>query len=144
VLHHSGAENGGLASIDRYHREVNKWDECGYHFVIGNGTESGDGEIEVGTRWPKQKHGAHTKPGNNNEYNERGIGICLIGNFNNAAPTPKQLEATRRLVAYLRARYDLPASAVFTHGDVVGTHTECPGANFPLDRILSNSGFAAR
>ena len=144
VLHHSAEPNGGYASIDRFHREVRGWDECGYHFVIGNGTESGDGEIEVGSRWTKQKHGAHTKPPGHDEYNELGIGICLIGNCNSSPPTAKQVEAARRLVAFLQGRFGVPASGIITHGDVEDAHTDCPGRYFPLDRIISNSGFAAR
>jgi N-acetyl-anhydromuramyl-L-alanine amidase AmpD len=136
ILHHSGEANGSLASIDRFHRETNGWDECGYHFVIGNGTESGDGEIEVGSRWPKQKHGAHTKPQGVQEYNERGIGICLVGNMNQQPPTPKQVEATRRLVAFLQQRYGVAPRGVTTHGDVHGSHTECPGKLFPYDRLI--------
>ena len=145
ILHHSGEPHGGLASIDRYHREVNHWDECGYHFVIGNGTESGDGEIEVGGRWLKQKHGAHTRVESNpgsNLYNEEGIGICLIGNFDMAAPTAKQVEACRRLVAYLQDRCDVPMRGVTTHGDL--DRTECPGRYFPRGQLIPNGGFAAR
>ncbi len=136
ILHHSGEANGSLASIDRFHRETNGWDECGYHFVIGNGTESGDGEIEVGSRWPKQKHGAHTKPQGVQEYNEHGIGICLVGNMNRQPPTAKQIEATRRLIAYLQQHYRVAPRGVTTHGDVHGSHTECPGKLFPYDRLI--------
>jgi N-acetyl-anhydromuramyl-L-alanine amidase AmpD len=142
ILHHSGESNGGLASIDRFHRETNGWDECGYHFVIGNGTESGDGEIEVGSRWPKQKHGAHTKPQGVQEYNEHGIGICLVGNFNEQPPTPKQVEAARRLVAYLQLRYRVAPRGVTTHGNIHGSHTQCPGKLFPFDRLISRGPVA--
>jgi hypothetical protein len=145
ILHHSGEPRGGLTSIDRYHRDVNGWDECGYHFVIGNGTESGDGEIEVGGRWLKQKHGAHTRVESNpgsNLYNEQGIGICLVGNFDDAPPTAKQVEACRRLVAYLQDRCRVPTQGVTTHGDL--DNTECPGRYFPRDKLIPSGGFAAR
>jgi N-acetylmuramoyl-L-alanine amidase len=144
VLHHSGESSGGYASIDRFHREEKHWDECGYHFVIGNGSESGDGEIEVGGRWQKQKHGAHTHPPGHTEYNDEGVGICLVGNFNEAPPTPKQIEACRRLVAYLQARCGVSATGVMTHGDAEGAKTDCPGRYFPYDRLLPRSGFASR
>jgi hypothetical protein len=144
IVHHSGEPNGGYESIDRYHRDVNGWDECGYHFVIGNGSESGDGEVEVGNRWAKQKHGAHTKPGNNEEYNNFGIGICLIGNFNEAPPTPKQIEACRRLIAYLQQECRVPSRGITTHGDVPGTNTDCPGRYFPHDQLMPHPGFANR
>ena len=67
------------------HRRDNQWDELGYHFVIGNGTHTGDGQVEVGSRWGKQKHGAHCKTPDN-YYNDHGIGICLVGNFENSNP----------------------------------------------------------
>src|SRR5262245_42419282 len=79
VIHHSATPTGGAAVFDKMHRDKG-WDELGYDFVIGNGTDSGNGQVEVGSRWPKQKWGAHAKTPNN-EYNERGIGICLVGNF---------------------------------------------------------------
>jgi N-acetylmuramoyl-L-alanine amidase len=145
VLHHSGEQNGGYASIDRFHRGPERgWDECGYHFVVGNGTESGDGEIEVGSRWLKQKHGAHTHPPGHTEYNEEGLGICLVGDFNQSPPTPRQIEACRRLVAYLQCRCGVSASGVITHGDADGAKTDCPGRYFPYDHLIPRSGFASR
>src|SRR4051812_3753672 len=47
VIHHSATPSGSAAAFDRMHR-AKGWDELGYHFVIGNGTMSGDGQIEVG------------------------------------------------------------------------------------------------
>ena len=142
VLHHSASGSGSLTSIDQYHREVRGWDECGYHFVIGNGTESGDGEIEVSGRWLKQKHGAHTKHPDHPEFNDDGIGICLVGNLDENSPTPKQVEASRRLVAYLSARCGVGPMGVTTHSALVGQHTECPGRYFPYDRLIPRSRLA--
>src|SRR5690606_32161137 len=61
VIHHSATPTGGAVEFDKLHRETNGWDELGYHFVIGNGTNTKDGMVEVGPRWVKQKHGAHAK-----------------------------------------------------------------------------------
>jgi N-acetylmuramoyl-L-alanine amidase CwlA len=100
------------------------WDELGYHFVIGNGTDTHDGQIEVGPRWPKQKWGAHDKtPGN--QYNEHGIGICLVGNFDVTRPSPAQVKSLERLVAYLMKTYHVSADHVLGHGETKAT--ECPG-----------------
>ena len=49
VIHHSATPAGSAAQFDRSHRQKG-WDELGYHFVIGNGTGSRDGQIEVGPR----------------------------------------------------------------------------------------------
>src|ERR1043166_2961437 len=42
VIHHSATSAGGMAMFDREHK-AKGWDGVGYHFVIGNGTQSGDG-----------------------------------------------------------------------------------------------------
>jgi N-acetyl-anhydromuramyl-L-alanine amidase AmpD len=106
-------------------------DGLGYHFVIGNGTLSGDGEIEVGYRWKSQIHGAHAraKPGDDNRWNELGIGICLIGDFRYVEPSEQQLDTLVRLVRSLRVAYAIPAASVVPHEFV--KPTICPGPKFP-------------
>ena len=126
VVHHSATEGGGAKRFDHMHRVDNGWDELGYHFVIGNGSETPDGYVEVGSRWTKQKHGAHAKTPDN-RFNELGVGICLVGNFEQTAPTQKQLQSLAVLTAYLMDRYDIPANRVIGHTDA-GT-TACPGRN---------------
>src|SRR3954454_23857013 len=42
VIHHSGGVSGGAMKFDDWHR-TKGWDELGYHFVIGNGTDTADG-----------------------------------------------------------------------------------------------------
>jgi len=123
IIHHSDSDYGSAAIIDKWHRDRG-FDELGYHFVIGNGTNSGDGQIEVGPRWTKQKWGAHDNA-LDNRYNTNGIGICLVGNFNNTRPTPKQLHSLVRLVVYLMRKYDIPADRVLGHGET--KVTQCPG-----------------
>jgi hypothetical protein len=136
VVHHSASPSGSAAVFDREHK-AKGWDELGYHFVIGNGTNSGDGQIEVGGRWPKQKWGAHAKT-LDNKYNEYGIGICLVGNFDNDRPTAKQMQSLATIVSYMMKTYHVSADRVIGHGDTKPTH--CPGKNFnlaSLRRMLS-------
>ncbi len=123
VIHHSATSFGNATIIDGWHRDKG-WDELGYHFVIGNGTSSGDGQIEVGPRWPIQKWGAHTKTADN-RYNDFGIGICLVGNFDVDHPTAAQLKSVATLVAYLMKTYKIPPDCVIGHGDA--KPTDCPG-----------------
>ncbi len=138
VIHHSAGEVGGAKAFDRYHRNVRKWDELGYHFVIGNGSDTADGRIEVGSRWTKQKHGAHCVTPDR-YYNDHGIGICLVGNFNNHPPSPAQMASLTRLVDFLMAECGFDASRVLTHRGVTG-RTECPGAQFSLAALKARLG----
>jgi hypothetical protein len=123
VIHHSATPAGGAVRFDREHREKG-WDELGYDFVIGNGTDTADGLTEVGSRWVKQKIGAHAKTPDN-WYNEHAIGICLVGNFDGDRPTPAQMRSAAKLVAYMMKTYHIPANQVIGHGDT--KPTECPG-----------------
>jgi N-acetyl-anhydromuramyl-L-alanine amidase AmpD len=129
VIHHSATDRGSAETFDASHRDRG-WDELGYHFVICNGNGSRDGLIEVGSRWGKQKHGAHTGGTRENEYNELGIGICLVGNFDQELPSDKQLESLHRLVTYLRWQYEIPAGRVMGHCDAPDQATKCPGGLF--------------
>jgi hypothetical protein len=138
VIHHSATKGGGAKSFDKHHRKDNGWDELGYHFVIGNGTDTPDGYVEVGSRWHKQKHGAHCKT-RGNYHNEHGIGICLVGDFTKTRPTRRQLASLRELVAYLSAACNIPTSRVTTHR--AATHkTICPGPNFNLAALRRSLG----
>ncbi len=123
VVHHSATPGGGAARFDREHREKG-WDELGYDFVIGNGTDTGDGQIEVGSRWTKQKVGAHAKTPDN-WYNEHGIGICLVGNFDGVRPTAAQMRSLAKVTAFMMKTYRIPADHIVGHGDT--KQTACPG-----------------
>jgi hypothetical protein len=135
VIHHSASPVGSVAAFDRAHRQ-NGWDECGYHFVIGNGSNTADGQVEVGPRWPKQKWGAHAKTADN-RYNEFGIGICLVGNFEVTRPSARQQQQLARLVAYLMKTYNIPPERVIGHRDTKAT--ECPGRNMNIALVRRNA-----
>lgn len=131
VIHHSATPTGGAVAFDKMHR-AKGWDELGYHFVIGNGTDTQDGQIEVGSRWPKQKWGAHAKTPDN-RFNEYGIGICLVGNFDVTHPTSAQMASLDKLVAYLMKSYHIPADHVLGHGDTKAT--DCPGRHMSVAAV---------
>jgi hypothetical protein len=135
IVHHSATESGNMAKFDVEHRQRG-WEGVGYDFVIGNGTDSGDGEIEVTFRWLKQIQGAHTGGTVNNWANEEGIGICLVGDFNSSLPTSRQLQSLVKLVRFLQQRYRIPTNRIYGHGTTPGAHvTDCPGTRFPMARF---------
>lgn len=151
VIHHSATPAGSLRDIDDWHRGQG-WDACGYHFVIGNGTHSGDGEIEVGPRWREQSTGAHTRlygqasSPEGNYYNEHGIGVVLVGNFDQTRPTARQRVALGRLVRFLAERCQVKTENIRVHGEL--KPTACPGKYFSkaelLRRMTIHSGEAEK
>jgi hypothetical protein len=135
VIHHTAADSGDVASIHETHlarkdSSGNHWLGIGYHFVVGNGNGMNDGEIEPTFRWKQQMHGAHA---GNRDHNQTGVGIALIGNFEERPPSPKQLAAVKHLVAVLKAEYGIQNEHVVGHGDVKAT--KCPGKLFPMDEV---------
>ena len=120
VIHHSATETGCARVFRALHRAVNGWVDIGYHFVIGNGTLSEDGEIESGR--PVWAVGAHAR-----EHNNHSIGICLVGNFNLSYPTAKQRDSLTVLLKELLSENGLSESDIILHRDVPGCNTECPG-----------------
>jgi hypothetical protein len=138
IVHHSATDEGNAAIIDKWHRENNGWDGIGYDFVIGNGTNSGDGAIEPTYRWRGQLTGAHAGGTPGNWANEEGVGICLVGDFNRYSPTTRQRESLVKLIRFLQQRYHIPKSRVYGHGTVPGGHdTDCPGKHFPMSWLKS-------
>jgi len=135
VIHHSATENGNMALFDRAHREENHWVGVGYDFVIGNGTDSADGEVEVTFRWHRQMVGAHCKtPGN--WANQNAVGICLVGNFDHMTPSKLQMASLAQLVQFLQARYRIPGAKVYGHQTTPGARsTDCPGDNFSMSDL---------
>ena len=132
VAHHSAIRHGNAAVYGRAHRQRGMENGLAYHFVIGNGIDSGDGEIEIGPRWLKQLKGGHV---HREEINEVGIGICLIGNFELSRPTPKQLLAFQELVDYLRSDVVGKSIRFAVHKEIDPGRTACPGRYFPTAQM---------
>jgi hypothetical protein len=134
IVHNSGTRQGNARIFDYYHRNVRRMrNGLAYHFVIGNGTSSGNGEIEVGDRWRRQINGGHV---HSDYLNNISLGICLVGDFNRSQPTRAQLDSCEELIRYLRdrcgkvERRDIP---VRPHREMNPPRwaTDCPGDDFP-------------
>lgn len=138
VIHHSATEKGNAAIFDKWHKENNHWEGIGYDFVIGNGTDSGDGQVEVTFRWQRQIPGAHCGGTPKNWANEEGIGICLVGDFSRTNPTERQMQSLVKLIRFLQQQYEIPKSRIYGHRTTPGARiTECPGDKFPMSKLKS-------
>jgi hypothetical protein len=135
IVHNSGTRQGNARIFDYYHRRTRKMKNgLAYHFVIGNGTSSGDGEIEIGARWRRQINGGHV---HSDYLNNIAIGICLVGDFNRHVPTRAQMQSLDELIRYLRLRtgkIDRRYAQVKAHKEVNPPRyaTDCPGDRFPV------------
>lgn len=135
VIHHTATSRGSVASIHASHLKRKDaagraWQGIGYHFVIGNGNGMKDGATEATFRWRLQMQGAHAGV---REYNEQGIGIVLVGNFEKTRPTAAQLASVKKLVAFLKQAYQIPARNVVAHKSIRAT--ACPGRFFPMEEV---------
>jgi len=134
VVHNSGTRQGNARVFDYYHRHVRRMQNgLAYHFVIGNGTSTGNGQIEVGDRWRRQINGGHV---HSDYLNNISLGICLVGDFNRGQPTRAQLDSCEELIRYLRDRCgktDRGAIPVRPHREMNPPRwaTDCPGDDFP-------------
>jgi len=133
VIHHSASDSGNEAVFDREHKERG-WRGVGYDFIIDNGEGGPDGRVETTFRWEEQQDGAHA---GNEEYNKWGIGICLVGNFDNDLPTSKQMDSLVALCNYLQDRCQIPTANVLGHCHVRIGGTDCPGKRFPWYDLFS-------
>ena len=141
IIHHSGELAGNPETIGRLHLEHGAR-MLGYHFVIGNGNQMGNGVIHVGERWIRQMAGWHAVGPDADFYNEHAIAICLVGNGDRREFTDRQIEQLIGLVRRLQRDLDIPASAIRLHRDVAGALTSSPGRHFPtgvLDQQLLSS-----
>ena len=129
VVHHSGTSGGNAKIFDYFHRHTRGMENgMAYHFVIGNGSDSGDGQIEVGSRWLQQKQGGHLA---SESLNEIAIGICLVGDFSTHRLGPRQTASLIELVQYLRKLQPDSKLKFRLHREINTKPTECPGKLFP-------------
>jgi len=134
VVHNSGSRQGNAKIFEHYHKFVRKMPNgLAYHFVIGNGTSTGNGQVEIGNRWRRQINGGHV---HSDYLNNIAVGICLVGDYNRDLPTKQQLESLDELIGYIRKRvgkFDGKATIVKAHKQINPPRwpTDCPGDRFP-------------
>jgi N-acetyl-anhydromuramyl-L-alanine amidase AmpD len=137
VIHHSAGRFGNIPFLQHVHRERQSKDPIDaipYHYVIGNGYGMKIGEVASDWRQRYDIWGAHVS-NRNRDWNLRGIGICLIGNFEDHSVPERQYTALVRLTTTLMQKYAIPPGHVNGHGLIEGEQTKCPGKHFPFERF---------
>jgi hypothetical protein len=86
-------------------------DPQGDHFVIAAAGDGADGEIRIDPRWNNQQSAVPA----GGSVAANCITICLVGDFDQAAPSAMQLRATQQLVQNLQRRLHIPARNVIAY-----------------------------
>lgn len=130
VIHHSGARHGSPEGIAASH-EARNLRGLGHHFVIGNGTGSGDGEVYLGHRWLDQQPGAHALGPDAEWHNLHSISICLVGDGNRRPFTEAQMRRLGDLVSSLCREFGIAEKDVLLHSRIApGLSVADPGRFF--------------
>ena len=139
VVHHSAGTFGNIPFLQHVHRQRQSGDPVDaipYHYIIGNGNGLPLGEIASDWRQQHNIWGMHVSA-SNPDRNWRGIGICLIGNFEQYPVPPEQYQSLLALTKTLMSQYGIPPERVNGHGHIHGESTLCPGRHFPMQRFLN-------
>lgn len=142
VIHHSFTADSvlfmNMEAIRKYHVEVNGWRDIGYSHVVEQ--IGGFWEVLLG-RIPADElaHEPHLN------LNRVGYGICVIGNYDDAAPPPEALAKLRLLVLELMRTDNIPVENVFGHreaqaagGVPIAERKTCPGKLFDMDAFRAS------
>ncbi len=128
VVHHSASKKDTTkkTDIDEWHKQRG-FSQIGYHKVVES-----DGKIVTGR--PERQQGAHAKG-----VNHKSLGVCVVGNFENEAPSEIQIRSVIKVLVEWCRKYELTSTDIYGHKNVPGgsTKTSCPGKNlvFVLPRI---------
>ncbi|GJQ78234.1 PGRPLB [Trypoxylus dichotomus] len=109
---------GAMQSMQDYHMNTHGWNDIGYSFAVG-----GDGKAYIGRGWSAV--GAHSPL-----YNNKSIGICVIGDWTQELPPLNQLQTVHNLIQLgVDSGYIRPDYTLYGHRQV-RAGTECPGDRF--------------
>jgi len=124
IIHHSlstDQRGDNWSAIKRWHVDHNGWDDIGYHF----GTER-RGHIYINRIGrPEHTTGAHTLG-----LNDKSLGWCFVGNYDEAPPAKAMLLAACVPIAQLCLTYVIPVDRIEPHNKYA--EKSCPGRLFSM------------
>ena len=136
VVHHSAGSNSAtnytqvVRDIYLYHTEVNGWSDIGYNYLIAQ-----DGSIYAG-RDPDGGAQDNVLGAHFCGANSLTMGICLLGNYEEVAPTAAIWSSLEQITVYKIHKENLSPTSTYPHpfgqlpsnlGHRDGCSTLCPG-----------------
>jgi len=118
-------------AIFLHHSKTRRADAAGggEHFLVMGAADEADGEIRIEPRWSNQQSAIPT----GGSVAANCISICLVGDFDQSAPSAAQLRAAQQLVQNLQRRLHIPAGNVMAYD-----RPNSPGGlgrQFPVARL---------
>lgn len=105
-----------IRRIQLFHQRDRGWADIGYHFLL-------DRRGNVWQGRPLRYQGAHA----GGSANRGNIGVVVLGDYTRQKLTSHQRRNLTLLIADLTRRYSVPYAKVFTHSEIMGGGTVCPG-----------------
>ena len=118
-------------SIFIHHSKTRRADAAapGDHFLITSPADSSDGNIRIDPRWNNQQSASPAASSVRGDC----ITICIVGDFDQTAPTPSQIRRAQQLVQTLQRRLHIPAKNVIAYDQP--NSPAGLGHLFPADRL---------
>ncbi len=127
IVHHTERNNDFPLFVKLRHVYLRKWEDIGYHYLIGNTRPfTIDGKLYFGR--PEIFQGAHASG-----YNHNSLGICLIGNFDKKRPSRRQLETLYSFLVDKVYQYNIPPENILGHRELPEVVKTCPGKYVDMD-----------
>ena len=117
---HVGPERIAQTHVDEdLDRGKSAWSGIGYHYFI-----PADGEI-------LQTQPVELRTHHVDRHNSYAIGVAFAGSFmNGSTPTPRQIHAGARLIAWLLQEFELQRTDILGHNEFSYNATPCPGSEW--------------
>ncbi len=140
IIHHAASSNSNhnylsvIRNIYLLHTQSNGWDDIGYNFVVAQ-----DGTIFEGREHQNIDSSDNIKGAHFCGKNGGTMGICMLGNYQNIAPTQDALASLKKLLTWKCFKDNINVQASSAHpntssaqlahiaGHQDGCATACPG-----------------
>ncbi len=145
IIHHAASSNSNtdytavVRNIYLLHTQSNGWDDIGYNFLVAPDGTVYAGRDPLGVDDEDNIQGAHFCSKNSGT-----MGVCLLGNYEDLAPSDSMIESLISLLSWKLHKENLSAYDEFNHPDMNsdalgsialhrnGCATQCPGDSVAL------------